>query len=181
MIQRLTLFLSFLAVAAAAAGIFLLGGKVRSLSRRVSALEQKQAAPVQEKPAPPPPPAAPSGATASSKRNKIMEIAEKENQDQLDLLARDLALDSRREVQLRAAFIEEFRYYADGVARAVEAMERDDSESDSSLLSEPEFRLGLEERISASDRRVRGLLSPSQTLVFESWRRAIRKERYELD
>jgi hypothetical protein len=110
-----------------------------------------------------------------------MEIAEKENQDQLDLLARDLGLDSRREVQLRAAFIEEFRYYAEGVARAVEALERDDSGSETSLLSEPGFRLGLEERISATDRRVRGLLSPSQGLVFESWRRVLRKERYELD
>jgi hypothetical protein len=114
-------------------------------------------------------------------RGKIRELAEKENQLQFEALAKKLELDAALEKEIRKAFTDEFAYYADGVVRAIEALRSTDPKDQGNWMTSPEFRKGLEEPITATDDRVRYLLSLFQFDVFKLWRRDMRKERYELD
>ena len=180
MTSRLALLLSILAILAAVAGVVMLGRQVARLSTRVAALERREPAPppVSAPPAPTEPPAKVES-REEMKRKAIRRLIESENRAQLDMLAKNLKVEAAVETRIRAAFTDEFEYYIDEVLRSLDALQT--SETPGNLLENPEFRKGLEERIAATDEKVRESLNAFQTAVFEQWRRDLRKDRYELD
>jgi hypothetical protein len=184
MTSRIALWFSFLAIAAAVVGLVLLGSKLTRLTQRVAALENRPP----PAPAVPPPPAEPKEETPEDResrheleRGKVRQIVGKENEALLDLLVKKLALDPATEPKLREAFAEEFTYYVDAIVRSFDALRASGSGSQENELTSPKFRKGLEDRILATDEKVRELLNSSQAAVYDQWRRDIRKERYELD
>ena len=177
MSSRVALALSVAAIAAALGGLVFVGLNLSRVSDRLAALESRVASPP---PPAPPPVTAPEDPKAAG-RKKILEMAEKENQDHLDVLLKQLDLNSKAELRLKGAFADEFAYYADGVMRAFEALSIDSQGASENLLSTPDFKRGLEERIFETDNSVREILEPSQLDVFKKWRAELRKTRYELE
>jgi hypothetical protein len=181
MISRIALALSFAAMAATVAGLILLGNKLSGLSRRIAELEGREA------PAKPPPsmPRDPAPerkeSLEESNRRKIRELSDKENQDHLDALMEKLDVETALVEKIRQAFAEEFAYYTDGVVRALDSLKADPAKGDDAGLESPAFRKGLEERILATDARVRPLLDPARTAKYDEWRQDLRKNRYDLD
>ena len=178
---RLALCISVLATAAAVVGTVYMGQKLMSLSVRVAVLEKKSQAP----PAPPPAPSAPAPeekvSPQESERLKIREMTEKEGQDHLDIIANVLDLEPERETKFREAFTAEFNFYTEGVIRAFEDLKKDVPKGEENWLESPAFRKGLKERIASTDEAVLPMLDPAQTAKFETWRKELRKSRYEIE
>jgi len=184
MTARVALWFSFLAIAAAAVRLVLQGNKLTRLSQRVAAIENR---PPPAPPAPPPP-AEPKAETPEDRearheleRAKVRQIVGRENEAHLDILAKKLALEAATEAKVREAFAEEFAYYVEGIVRSFDALRASDSSSQENIVATPAFRKGLEERISATDEKVRELLNSSQAAVYDQWRSDLRRDRYELD
>ena len=186
MMSRFALAFSFLAIAATAGSLILIGNKVIHLGRRIDELEKRPL------PAPPPPPAPPAPAPEKPdpddpavklelEREKVRGLAERENQIHFAALARKLELKPELEAKVREAFADEFAYYAAGIVRGFESLRSADPKAQENYLASPEFRKGLEKCVAATDEKVRELLTVFETAVFEQWRRDMRKERYELD
>ena len=176
---RIALLVSLLATIAAVSGTVYLAQKLMSLSVRVGVLEKKAQAPP-----PPPPPAPPPEVKESpqeSERLKIREMTDREGQDHLDLLVKTLDFDPAKEPMLREAFAEEFKYYTDAVMRALDDLKKDLPKGEENWLESATYRKGLKERIAATDEAVLPMLDPAQTAKYETWRKAIRKTRYELE
>ncbi len=185
MTQRFPIVISFLTLAATVGGVLVLRDSLNSVSKRVAALERRLES--REPAPPPPPPAAKEEAPIDPakrremERKVVREIADKENQAHFDILAKKLGLEPGQESKLREAFIEEFSFYTDGVVRTFDSLQFDDPKPGGNWMATPEFRKGLEERVAATDKKVRDLLTAGQALIFEQWREEIRKDRYELD
>ena len=182
MIQRVALVVSLVALAAVIGGVVFLSGKLDRLSRQVASLERRE--PAAQPPAPPPAPppvAGPEEAKRELERGKMRELAERENREQFDVLAKRLGLEAEVEAKVRDTFNEEFAYYADGVVRALKNIEAGDPGGDENYLTSAPFKKGLEEKIAETDRKAHALLNAFQQSTFDDWRREMRRERYELD
>lgn len=191
MTARFALFFSILAAAAAIGTLALIVVKLPRLMGTVERIERRVAA--TPSPAPVPPPAAPTEeenearvktegrARRDLERIKLVQAVEKESETYLADLVKKLGLTHDKEQELRAAFTEEFSYYVAGVERNLSVLRDDNPRPEDNWLSSPEFRKGLEQRISATDEKVREILTAFKTAVFEQWRREYRKNRYDLE
>ncbi|HEY3227183.1 MAG TPA: hypothetical protein VGK61_09350 [Planctomycetota bacterium] len=191
MTARFALFFSIIAAAAAIGALSLLVLKMPRLMGTLDRIDRRLAA--TPAPAPAPPPVAPSNEENSTRvkteakarrdleRIKVVQAVEKENEAYLADLVKKLGLTQEKERELRAAFTDELSYYVAGVERNLAALWDDNPKAGDNWLSTPEFKKGLEKRISATDEKARELLTAFQTAVFEQWRREYRRNRYDLE
>ena len=178
---RLALCISVVATAAAVAGTVYMGQKLMSLSVRVAVLEKKSQAPPAPPPAPPVTAPEDKETIKAAKLRRIRDMTDKEGQDHLDIIAKMLDLAPEKEARFREAFVGEFNYFGEAVVRTFEDLEKDVPKGEENWMDSPAFRKGLKERIASTDEAVLPMLDPAQTAKFETWRKELRKSRYEME
>ena len=191
MTARFALFFSILAAAAAIGALAFLVVKMPRLMGTLERVERRLVASPAPAPAPAPTPPRDEEDPARLKtdakarrdleRIKLVQAVEKENETYMTDLLKKLGLKREKEQELRAAFTEEFSYYVAGIEKNLGALKDDNPKPEDNWLSSPEFKKGLELRISATDEKAREILTAFQTAIFEQWRREYRKNRYDLE
>jgi len=191
MTARFALVFSILAAAAAIGALALLALKMPRLMGTLERIERKVAAAPAPSAAPPPAALREEETEAREKteakarrdldRIKLIQAVEKENETYLDDLVKKLGLTREKDQELRAAFSEELSYYVAGVERNLGALRDNNPKPEDNWLSSPEFKKGLEKRITATDEKAREILTAFKIAIFEQWRRDYRKNRYDLE